>query len=45
MICEEYRDGVTRRLVEGTSACFTDKDGSWTCPSENDTKITQLDQE
>jgi hypothetical protein len=45
MICEEYRDGVTRRLVEGTSACFIDKDGSWTCPSENDTKITQLDQE
>jgi hypothetical protein len=45
MICEQYRDGVTRRLVEGTSACFIDKDGSWTCPSENDTKITQLDQD
>ncbi|HEY8563325.1 MAG TPA: agenet domain-containing protein [Pyrinomonadaceae bacterium] len=44
LICEEYRDGVGRRLVEGTSACFIDKDGLWTCPSENDTKITQLDQ-
>jgi hypothetical protein len=44
MICEQYRDGVTRRIVEGTSACFIDRDGSWTCPSENDTKITQLDQ-
>lgn len=45
VICEQYRDGVTRRLVEGSSACFIDKDGSWTCPSENDTKITQLDQD
>jgi hypothetical protein len=44
MVCEQYRDGEKRRLVEGTHACFVDKDGSWTCPSENDTKITQLDQ-
>lgn len=43
MICEQYRDGVTRRLVEGTSACFV-REGSWTCPSENDTTITQLDE-
>lgn len=45
LVCEQHRDGVTRRLVEGSSACFVDKDGSWTCPSENDTKITQLDQD
>jgi hypothetical protein len=45
MVCEEYPDGATRRLVEGSRACFIDKDGSWTCPSENDTKITQLDQD
>ena len=45
MVCEQYRDGVTRRLVEGSRACFIDKDGSWTCSSENDTKIIQLDQD
>lgn len=45
LVCEQYRDGVARRLVEGSYACFVDRDDSWTCPSENDTKITQLDQE
>ena len=43
LVCEQYRDGVKRRLVEGTSACFIDKDGSWTCPSESDTRISQLE--
>jgi hypothetical protein len=42
LVCEQYRDGVKRRLVEGSSACFVDKDGSWTCPSESDTKISRL---
>ena len=45
MVCEWWPDGVKRRIVEGSYACFVDKDGSWTCPSENDTKITQLDQD
>lgn len=45
VVCEQYRDGVKRRMVEGTHACFVDRDGEWTCPSENDTRITQLDQE
>lgn len=44
MVCEQYRDGVMRRLVEGSYACFVDRDGSWTCPSENDTKIVPLDE-
>jgi len=44
MVCEEYRDGsVRRRLVEGSYGCFISKDGEWTCPSESDTKIRQLD--
>jgi hypothetical protein len=43
VVCEQYRDGVQRRMVEGSHACFIDKDGDWTCPSEPDTKITQLD--
>jgi hypothetical protein len=44
MVCEEYRDGsVKRRLVEGSYGCFISKDGEWTCPSESDTKISQLE--
>lgn len=43
MVCEQYRNAVNRRLVEGSRACFKTKDGSWTCPSENDTKITRLE--
>lgn len=43
VVCEEYRDGsVERRLVEGSHGCFITRDGEWTCPSENDTKITPL---
>ncbi len=42
LVCQEYRDGVERRIVEGTHACFIDRDGDWTCPSENDTVITQI---
>lgn len=45
MVCEQYRDGVRRRLVEGSYACFVDRGGSWTCPSENDTKIIPLDED
>ena len=45
MVCEQYRDGVMRRLVEGSYACFVDRDATWTCPSENDTKIVPLDED
>jgi hypothetical protein len=43
MVCEQYRDGVTRRIVEGTHACYVSRDDEWVCASENDTRITQLD--
>ncbi|HEX8395338.1 MAG TPA: hypothetical protein VF665_23515 [Longimicrobium sp.] len=46
MVCEQYRDGtVARRVVEGTHACYVSRDDEWVCASENDTRITQLDQE
>jgi hypothetical protein len=43
IVCEEYRTGISRRQVEGTHACFISRDEEWTCPSENDTRITPLD--
>jgi hypothetical protein len=45
MVCDQYRDGVERRLVEGTHSCFIDRDGEWSCASENDTRITALNEE
>lgn len=45
MVCDQYPDGVTRRLVEGTHACYISRDDEWVCASENDTHITELDRE
>jgi len=45
MVCDQYAGGEERRIVEGTFGCFRNRDGEWTCASENDTKITHLDQE
>ncbi len=43
VVCDQYRDGVTRRMVEGTHACYVSRDDEWVCASENDTRITELD--
>jgi hypothetical protein len=45
VVCDQYPDGVTRRLVEGTHACYISRDDEWVCASENDTRITELDRE
>ncbi|HEX6372492.1 MAG TPA: hypothetical protein VF006_26465 [Longimicrobium sp.] len=45
MVCDQYSDGVTRWLVEGTHACYISRDDEWVCASENDTRITELDRE
>lgn len=45
IVCEEYADGISRRQVLGTHACFVNAEGSWTCASENDTSITHLDRD
>lgn len=45
VVCDQYRDGVTRRRVEGTHACYISRDQEWVCASENDTRTTELDRE
>jgi hypothetical protein len=43
IVCEEYRDVVKRRQVEGEYDCFKNKDGEWVCGSSGKMpKITQL---
>jgi hypothetical protein len=43
MVCEEYRDGTTRRLIENHFYCFKDRDQAWLCGGgEGVPKITQL---
>lgn len=44
IVCEEYRDGVKRRQIEGEYDCFKNKESEWVCGSSGKLpKITQLD--
>jgi hypothetical protein len=47
VVCEEYRSGVTRKLVEDKWECFVSRDKEWVCGSADplNTKTTILDQE
>jgi len=42
IVCEQYRDGVKRRQVEGNYACFKNRDGEWICGIDGFPKIVQL---
>jgi hypothetical protein len=39
--CRAYRDSIQREIVEENFACFKDKFGDWTCPTDSVRKILE----